>query len=61
MENLSESAKEKKRAYEKEYYQRNREKILEQKRKWRSENADKSQAYNNRYWEKKAGGASNGK
>lgn len=60
MENLSDAAKERKRAYEKEYYKRNREKILEQKRKWRSENTDKSQTYSKRYWEKKAEGL-NGK
>lgn len=61
MEKLSDAAKEKKRAYEKEYYKRNREKILEQKRKWRSENTDKSQAYSKNYWEKKAEGSANGK
>lgn len=53
---LSDAARERKRLYEKEYYQRNKDKILQQRKDWRSENAEKTKTYNQRYWEKKAEG-----
>lgn len=42
---------------QKEYYQRyrekNRQRLTEYKRKWRSENPDKTRQYNQAYWERK--------
>lgn len=43
-----------KRKYQREYYQKNREKIQEAQKKWRKENPEKVAETNRRYWSKKA-------
>ncbi|MBO5112529.1 MAG: hypothetical protein J6C12_04185 [Lachnospiraceae bacterium] len=55
---MTESAKENKRAYMREYMKRyrreNRERLNENRRKWAAENPDKIKAYHDAYWEKRA-------
>ena len=41
--------------YEKEYRQKNREKLKAYRREWNRENPEKLKAYRERYWNKKAG------
>lgn len=52
---MSAEAVEARRAYQKEYRHRNRDKINNQRKNWRAENHDKVQQYNLEYWEHKAG------
>ncbi len=49
---IDELAIEKRRAYNREYYAKNREKIQEQRKS--SYNPAKKREYNKRYWQKKA-------
>lgn len=40
------------RAYQRKYRKRNRERINSQRRKWQSRNREKAREYNQRYWQK---------
>ena len=40
------------RAYQRKYRKKNRERINSQRRKWQSENREKAREYNQRYWQK---------
>ena len=51
---LSNEAKAKRSAYQRDYYRRNRETLLANQREWRKNNPDKVQEYNKRYWENKS-------
>lgn len=48
---MSAEAVEARRAYQKEYRRRNREKINNQRKNWRAENRDKVRECQERYWE----------
>ena len=52
---MTEAAKAAKREYAKAYREKNRERINEQRKEWNKKNPGKRKAYNERYWEKKAG------
>lgn len=54
---MSAEAIEARKAYQREYRRRNRDKINSQRKNWRAENRDKVQQYNREYWERKAGKA----
>lgn len=56
---MSAEAVEARRAYQREYLRKNREKINSQRKNWRAENREKVQQYNREYWERKAGKAGN--
>lgn len=45
-------AMEARRAYQRKYRRKNRERINSQRRKWQSENREKAREYNQRYWQK---------
>ena len=47
------------RAYQRKYRKKNRERINSQRRKWQSENREKAREYNQRYWQKIAEGNQN--
>lgn len=53
---MNNKAKEARRAYFRQYYKKNKDKINKYQRDWRStpEGKKKVQEYNKRYWEKKA-------
>lgn len=51
---LSEQAKEARREYQRNYYGKNKKKILDYQKRWRAENPDKVKQYLDNYWEKKA-------
>lgn len=51
---MTNEALEAKKAYDREYRKRNRQRINQQQRKWRARNPDLVKAQNERYWEKKA-------
>ena len=51
---MTEEAKAKRNEYQREYYKKNRERVLEQKRKWARANKDKIKASLERYWHRKA-------
>ena len=55
----SAEAIETRRAYQREYRRKNREKINSQRRNWRARNRDKVQQYNKKYWERRAEKAKN--
>ena len=40
------------RAYQRKYRKKNKERINSQRRKWQSENREKAREYNQRYWQK---------
>lgn len=50
---MSAEAIETRRAYQREYRRKNREKINSQRKNWRAENRDKVQQYNKEYWERR--------
>lgn len=50
---MTPEAKKQRKIYKSEYRERNREKINQQQRAWRSRNPDKVKEYQRRYWEKK--------
>lgn len=52
---MTAEAVEARKAYQREYRRRNRDKINSQRKNWRAENRDKVQQYNREYWERKAG------
>ena len=56
---MSAEAVEARRAYQREYRHRNRDKINSQRKNWRAENRDRVRQYNREYWERKAGKAKN--
>ncbi|MDE7416938.1 MAG: hypothetical protein K2N44_11705 [Lachnospiraceae bacterium] len=56
---MSAEAIETRRAYQREYRRKNREKINSQRRNWRARNRDKVQQYNKEYWERRAEKAKN--
>ncbi len=56
---MSAEAIETRRAYQREYRRRNREKINSQRKNWRARNRDKIQQYNKGYWERRAEKAKN--
>ena len=56
MGTLSAEPLEARRAYQREYRQRNRERINSQKREWNTENRDRIRQYNERYWQRVAEG-----
>lgn len=47
-------ALEAKKAYDREYRKRNRQRINQQQKEWRRNNPDKVRAQNERYWQRKA-------
>ncbi len=47
-------ALEAKKAYDREYRKRNRQRINQQQREWRARNPDMVRAQNERYWQRKA-------
>lgn len=51
---LTQEAAEAKREYMREYYRKNKKKLLEQRKEWARNNKDKVAAANQRYWEKRA-------
>ncbi|MCU7712993.1 hypothetical protein OK414_29435 [Priestia sp. JV24] len=51
---LSELAKEQKRAYYREYREKNRERYNQRAREWRANNKDKVKQYQKDYWERKS-------
>lgn len=53
MVEMSEAAKEARRAYNREYYRKNRERLNAYQRQWRASRAEAS-LYEARKWEKKA-------
>lgn len=55
-EELTLQAQEARRNYKKQYRAENRERINAQQRKWRRENRDKVQQYNENYWQRVAEG-----
>src|SRR5699024_10632972 len=50
---LSKEAIEKRRAYQREYYRKNRDRLREYNKNWREENKDKVKGYVKNYWERK--------
>lgn len=56
---MSAEAAEARRAYQRAYLRKNRDKINSQRKNWRAENRDKVQQYNREYWERRAGKAKN--
>ena len=51
---MTSEALEAKKAYDREYRKRNRQRINQQQREWRARNPDKVKAQRERYWQKKA-------
>lgn len=51
---MTNEALEAKKAYDREYRKRNRQRINQQQREWRARNPDMVRAQNERYWQKKA-------
>jgi len=51
---LSQEAREARRAYKRRWREKNRERIREYDRKWRKRNPDKVKEYERRRWEKEA-------
>ncbi|MDE6919123.1 MAG: hypothetical protein K2P73_17615 [Lachnospiraceae bacterium] len=51
---MTSEALEAKKAYDREYRKRNRQRINQQQREWRARNPDMVRAQNERYWQKKA-------
>ena len=51
---MTAEAVEARKAYQREYRRRNRDKINSQRKNWRAENRDKVQRYNREYWERRA-------
>lgn len=49
-----EKIREAQRAYHKEYYKKNKKKILDSHKKWRAENPEKIKENNRNYWLRKA-------
>lgn len=56
---MTAEAVEARKAYQREYRRRNRDKINSQRKNWRAENRDKVQRYNRVYWERRAAKAKN--
>lgn len=56
---MSAEAVEARKAYQREYRRKNRDKINSQRKNWRAENRDKVQRYNREYWERKTEKAKN--
>lgn len=56
---MTAEAVEARKAYQREYRRRNRDKINSQRKNWRAENRDKVQRYNREYWERRAAKAKN--
>lgn len=56
---MSAEAVEARKAYQREYRRRNRDKINSRRKNWRAENQEKVQRYNREYWERRAGKAKN--
>lgn len=56
---MTAEAVEARKAYQREYRRRNRDKINSQRKNWRVENRNKIQQYNREYWERKAEKARN--
>lgn len=54
---MSEAAKEARRAYQREWNRKNRDKINAIQRRWRKEHPDEAKAQQERYWERKAAAA----
>lgn len=53
---MSAEAVEARKAYQREYRRRNRDKINSRRKNWRAENREKVQRYNREYWERRAKG-----
>lgn len=51
MTGMSAEAQEARKAYQREYRRKNREKINAKRREWRVNNKNKVRQYNERYWE----------
>jgi hypothetical protein len=51
---LSDAAKEQKRAYMREYRNKNKDRLNEQRREWYSKNRDKAKDKQDSYWERMA-------
>ena len=51
---MTAEAVEARKAYQREYRRRNRDRINSQRKNWRAENRDKVQRYNREYWERRA-------
>ena len=51
---MTNEALEAKKAYDREYRKRNRQRINQQQREWRDRNTDMVRAQKERYWQKKA-------
>ncbi len=51
---VTDDAAKMKREYHRQYQKKNKEKLNDYVRKWRSENPDKVRQYNQSYWERKA-------
>lgn len=51
---MTNEALEAKKAYDREYRKRNRQRINQQQKEWRRNNPNKVRAQNERYWQKKA-------
>lgn len=51
---MSAEAVEARKAYQREYRRRNRDKINSRRKNWRAENREKVQRYNREYWERRA-------
>ena len=51
---MTSEALEAKKAYDREYRKRNRQRINQQQREWRARNPDMVRAQNERYWQKRA-------
>lgn len=51
---MTSEALEAKKAYDREYRKRNRQRINQQQREWRARNPDMVRAQNERYWQRKA-------
>lgn len=56
---MSAEAVEARKAYQREYRRRNRDKINSRRKNWRAENREKVQRYNREYWERRAEKARN--
>jgi len=51
---MTSEALEAKKAYDREYRKRNRQRINQQQREWRARNPDMVRAQRERYWQRKA-------